>query len=72
MSAWSFALAALGIAQIYLTGKRIRFGWMVGLLTSGLWCVYAVATAQYGFIMSAVVFAVIHYKNWRAWGNESR
>ena len=72
MSLWSFALAGLGIAQIYLTGKRIRFGWIVGLLTSALWCVYALATDQYGFIASAAVFAALHYRNWKEWGDESR
>lgn len=68
MSLWSFALAGLGIAQIWLTGKKIRHGWLVGVLTSVLWFIYGVTTEQYGFLVSAVVFGVIHIKNWQAWG----
>lgn len=67
MSLWSFALAALGIAQIVLTGKKLRVGWIVGIATSCLWFVYAFATAQYGFVISAIVFGWLHFRNWRAW-----
>lgn len=68
VSLWSFALAGLGILQIYLTGKKLRIGWVVGIGTSVLWFVYGLATAQYGFLISAVVFGAIHWKNWRVWG----
>lgn len=67
VSLWSFVLAALGIAQIILTGKKIRHGWLVGVLTSILWFIYGVTTQQYGFLISAVVFGVIHLRNWLAW-----
>ena len=67
MSLWSFALAGLGILQIYLTGKKLRFGWIVGLMTSLLWFIYGIVTAQYGFLISAVVFGAIHWRNWVSW-----
>ena len=70
MSLWSFALAGLGIAQIYLTGKKIRFGWIVGVITSALWFIYGIVTAQYGFLISAVVFGSIHIRNWIDWGQK--
>jgi len=67
VSLWSFVLAALGIAQIILTGEKIRHGWLVGVLTSILWFIYGVTTQQYGFLISAVVFGVIHFRNWLSW-----
>jgi len=67
MSLWSFALAGLGIAQIVLTGRKLRIGWVVGMATSALWFVYGLATEQYGFLISAMVFGMIHYRNWRSW-----
>ena len=72
MSLWSFALAALGILQIWLTGKKLRVGWIIGLATSALWFVYGFATEQYGFIISALVFGAIHFKNWRAWSGDTK
>jgi hypothetical protein len=67
VSLWSFVLAGLGILQIYLTGKKLRIGWIVGLLTSLLWLIFGVVTEQYGFIISAFVFGYFHLKNWVAW-----
>lgn len=62
-----YILAAGGILQIYLTGKKKRIGWLVGIATSIAWTYFAVSTAQYGFIISAAIFATLHYKNWVAW-----
>ena len=67
MDLWSFILAGLGIAQITLTGKKKRIGWLVGLLTSCIWMVFAIVTQQYGFAISSVIFGYIHIKNWLAW-----
>lgn len=72
MSLWSFALAGLGILQIWLTGKQLRIGWVVGMVTSALWFAYGYATGQYGFLISAIVFGAIHFKNWRAWSGYSK
>lgn len=65
---WSWLLAGLGIAQIVMTGRHMRSGWLVGLATSAVWAAFAIATSQYGFLVSAVVFASIHVRNWLAWG----
>lgn len=67
MSLWSFVLAGLGILQIYLTGEKLRIGWLVGIATSVLWFAYGIVTDQYGFLISAIVFGVTHYRNWKLW-----
>lgn len=64
---WSWILAALGIAQLIMTGRLMRSGWIVGLITSITWATFALVTGAYGFLVSSAVFASIHIYNWRKW-----
>lgn len=68
MELWSWALAALGIGQIVLTGQKKRIGWLLGLATSCVWVAFALVEQQYGFLVSSAVFATIHIRNWIKWG----
>jgi nicotinamide riboside transporter PnuC len=67
---WSYTLAGLGVLSLYLTGKKLKSGWVVGLANSGLWIIYGLTTDQYGFIVSAFVFIAVQYKNYVAWARE--
>ena len=69
---WSYLLAGLGVLSLYLTGKKLKSGWVVGLVNSGLWIVYGLTTEQYGFIVSAFVFIAVQYKNYLAWDREEK
>ena len=69
---WSYILAGLGVLSIYLTGKKLKSGWLVGLANSGLWILYGLLTQQYGFLVSAIVFIYVQYKNYVAWSKEER
>jgi nicotinamide riboside transporter PnuC len=69
---WSYILAGLGVLSIYLTGKKLKSGWLVGLANSGLWIVYGLLTQQYGFLVSAIVFIYVQYRNYAAWAKEER
>jgi nicotinamide riboside transporter PnuC len=69
---WSYLLAGLGVLSLYLTGKKLKSGWVVGLVNSGLWIIYGLTSNQYGFIVSAVVFIVVQYKNYLAWDREEK
>ena len=64
---WSIALAALGIAGIWLAGNRSSLGWALGLAAQLLWIVFAIATHQYGFILSAVAYGFVYGRNLRRW-----
>lgn len=64
---WSYTLAAVGILGLYLAGKQRRIGWLVGFGAQALWLAYAVVTNQYGFIVTAIAYAVVYAKNWLAW-----
>jgi nicotinamide riboside transporter PnuC len=69
---WSYLLAGLGVLSLYLTGKKLKSGWLIGLANSFLWIIYGLTTHQYGFIVSALVFLAVQYKNYIAWSQEER
>lgn len=68
---WSWLLAAVGILGIYLAGRKRAVGWLVGVGAQGLWLAYAVATRQWGFLVTAVAYATIYGKNWLDWRREA-
>lgn len=67
---WSVALAAVGILGIYLAGRKNLWGWAIGCGAQVLWIVYAIVTAQYGFILSALAYALVYGRNWYRWRQE--
>ena len=63
----SVVLAVIGITGLYLAG-RPRFalvGWSIGLDAQVLWALYAVATGQYGFLLSCAAYGWVYYLNLR-------
>lgn len=58
---------AWGVAGLVLAGRRRAIGWAVGLSAQGAWIAYAVATQQWGFIVSALVCAAVYGRNWLTW-----
>ena len=71
-AAWSYVLTAIGITGIYLAGRRNLYGWVVGLSAQVLWIAYAVATEQWGFIVSAFAYGSVYANNWRKWAKEAK
>ena len=69
---WSFVLASLGLLSLYLTGKKMKSGWVVGLANSFLWIVYGISSKQYGFIVSAFVFIAVQLNNYINWSEQER
>jgi hypothetical protein len=67
MILWSFLLAAIGIAGVYLAGKQNYWGWGLGVIAQVLWAVYAVTTGQWGFLVTCFAYAYIYGKNFFAW-----
>lgn len=62
---WSYVLAAIGIFGLWLVGRRSAAGWVVGILAQVPWFVYALATDQHGFILTAVAYASVN--GWNLW-----
>lgn len=66
---WSFILAGIGILGIYVAGKDSKWGWAIGLGAQVLWVIYAIVTAQYGFIISAFGYGYFYGLNFYKWHN---
>jgi hypothetical protein len=58
---------AVGVSGVYLTGKKLWWGWLVGVCSEVLWIAYAVTTKQYGFIVAALVYGSVFAMNARKW-----
>lgn len=69
---WSVALAAVGILGIYLAGSRNLWGWAVSFGAQAAWIVFALVTAQYGFILSALAYGFVYGRNYLRWKRERR
>jgi hypothetical protein len=59
---WSYALAAVGLTGLWLAGSGKALGWMVGVGAQAIWIAYAVATRQYGFIITAVAYGFVYLR----------
>ena len=68
---WSYLLTAVGVFGLWLAGRKDRRGWMVGVFAQILWILYATATNQYGFYVSAFAYGWVYLKNARAWRDYS-
>lgn len=69
---WSIVLAAIGITGMYIAGRKSQWGWFIGLAAQILWIVFAIVTAQYGFILSALAYGTVYGRNWWKWRVEKR
>jgi nicotinamide riboside transporter PnuC len=71
MQYWSWLLAIIGVTGIFFVGRKTIWGWHILLLNETLWITYAVITKQYGFIFSALAYAVVYIKSYLLWRREA-
>lgn len=58
---------AVGVFGLWLAGRKSKWGWAVGLGAQALWIIYAIATEQWGFIVSAAIYGAVYAKNFSSW-----
>ena len=61
---------AVGVFGLYLAGKKNLYGWAIGIFAQLLWIAYAIATSQYGFLVSAIAYGWVYGKNYLNWKKE--
>lgn len=67
---WSWVLTTIGITGYILIGRKVWWAWYVNIGVQVLWIIYAIQTKQYGFIVSAVMYAIVFATNARKWTND--
>lgn len=77
MSEWlitygSWALAPFGLLGMWVTGQKKTWGWVLSMSTQALWALYAVGTAQFGFLIGTASYFVVYLRNWLRWRAEDR
>jgi hypothetical protein len=69
---WSWILTVVGVFGLWLAGRKNRYGWAVGISAQTLWIAYALATHQYGFLVSAFAYGWVYTKNFISWWREAK
>jgi len=69
---WSALLAGFGVVGLYLAGRDNCWGWALGLLDEAFWILYAIATRQWAFCLSALAYGWVYARNLRTWRRRGR
>ncbi len=64
---WSALLSGTALIGLHLAGRQNPAGWALCILDEMLWIAYAIATAQWPFIASALAYTWVYYQNLRRW-----
>jgi hypothetical protein len=59
---WSFFLATIGITGLFIAANRPRVGWWFNIAAQVAWLVYAIGTRQWGFLLTAVAYALVYIR----------
>ena len=59
---WSFVLAAVGVTGLFIAASRPRVGWWFNIVAQAVWLAYALATQQWGFVVTAVAYALVYVR----------
>jgi nicotinamide riboside transporter PnuC len=70
MGWWSWLLTIIGVTGLWLAGQKNVWGWAVGLAAQPVWIIYALATGQYGFVVSGLAYGGVYAKNFIWWWRE--
>lgn len=62
---WSFLLTSVGVFGLFIVGNSKWWGFAIGLFAQTLWLAYALATHQYGFLLSAFAYGWVNVRGWR-------
>ena len=63
----TWIISILGIILLVLYGNKSRLAPVFGIFVQLVWGGYVIVTEQWGLLLGAIAFAVVHYRNWRLW-----
>jgi hypothetical protein len=59
---WSYGLAAVGVTGLFVAATHPRIGWWLNIAAQVAWVAYAITTRQWGFLASAMAYAVAYIR----------
>jgi len=62
MGWWSYVLAAIGVTGLWIAATRPTIGWRFNIGAQVVWLAYAVATRQWGFIVTALAYGAVYLR----------
>lgn len=68
----TWILSGLSIITMWLMGNKSRWGPAIGIVSQELWFYYCITTHQYGLLLGAVFYLVIHIRNYILWTREAK
>lgn len=63
-------LTVMGCTTFLLAGKKVWWAWYLGLATQVVWVVFALVTAQYGFLLGVPLYGAVYTWNAYKWTKE--
>lgn len=67
VTALPWVMSAVTIVQLWLTGNRWRYVWLLALCNGVVWTTWTVLARQWGMMPLNVVSAVVAWRNHRVW-----
>lgn len=67
---WSAFLTIVGVTGMYFVGQKKRFGFLINLVNQVFWLTYAIVTQQWGFIPASLLWGIVFFRNYVAWGRK--
>lgn len=62
---WMQVIAVvLQAAGLWIAGGGKRGGWLLALVNSAMWAVFAVVTSQWLLVASPLVMSIVKLRNW--------
>lgn len=61
----STILAILDIVYLLVVAKRLRWGWLLGIIVNTLWFPYDLWTHQFGFFLLGFVYYYVYWIGWK-------
>lgn len=63
----AFAVPLVVAVSVYLCGRRVAAGWLVGLVAQVGFALYAVLTHHWGWLLQPTLLGPLFARNWLRW-----
>lgn len=63
----SVGIALTGAGGLWLAGRGMWQGWLVGLLGQPVWFAFGIVTHGYGVCLTCLIYGTVYTRNLLAW-----